>query len=153
MVGTYTTTQSRSTLIEMFLDGTSGEVYCQGRLATVETDEGNRVQLVAYGNEVIAEITRDGKDVTLFTGHHESVSETVSDYIEVLGSILNDFENREVTAIGDAAPTMGIGARSSASAQYISQYINWTTTLSPVERKAQKEVNAALKKRMAQIFG
>lgn len=152
MVANYTTVRSRRSIIEMFLDGTAGEVYASGRLATVESDEGESVQLVAYGHEILAEVSPDGKDVRLFTGHHGTVSKTVTDYIKLLGSILNEFEHRSVSAYKEAAPTTGIGTRSSRSAQYISNYINWWTSLSAVERDARQEVERTLQRRMAQIF-
>jgi hypothetical protein len=145
----YTTTNSTETLIEMFIDGTPNEVYNNGRLATVPTENG--VQLVAYGHEIIAEV--QGKRVIIYTGHHETVSDTVTGYIKDLGSILNTFENRKVQARKNESPTLGIGTRASHSAKYISAYINWHTTLSSVEQKARKEVNNALKSRMADIFG
>lgn len=146
---TYTTTYSPETLIEMFIDGTPNEVYDHGRLATVPTENG--VQLVAYGNEILAEV--QGKRVILYTGHHQTVSKTVTGYIKDLGSLLNDFENRKVDVRENESPTLGIGARASRSAQYISSYINWKTTLSAVEKKARSEVNDALRSRMADIFG
>jgi len=145
---THTTTNSPETLIEMFIDGTPNEVYENGRLATVPTENG--VQLVAYGNEVLAEVR--GNRVILYTGHHQTVSKTVTGYIKDLGSLLNDFDNRDVQANGDESPTLGIGARASRSAQYISSYINWHTTLSAVEEKARNEVNKALRERMDDIF-
>jgi len=146
---TYTTTKSSESLIEMFIDGTANEVYEYGRLATVPTENG--VQLVAYGNEVLAE-TR-GNQVILYTGHHQTVSQTVTDYIKRVGSLLNDFENREVEVRENESPTLGIGARASRSAKYISNYINWHTSLSAVEEQAKREVNQSLRSRMADIFG
>lgn len=145
----YTTTYSTETLIEMFIDETPNEVYDHGRLATVPTENG--VQLVAYGHEVLAEVK--GKRVIIYTGHHGTVSDTVTGYIKKLGSKLNEFENRTVEARRYESPTLGIGARASHSAKYISSYIDWRTRLSKVEKKAKREVDNALRSRMADIFG
>jgi hypothetical protein len=146
---THTTTYNTEQLIEMFIDETGNEVYADGRLATVPTENG--VQLVAYGNEIIAEAR--GKEIILYTGHYNTVSDTVDGYIETLGSLLNEFENRTVDARETESPTLGIGARASSAAKYISRYINWETTLSKVEKDAQREVEQALRTRMNEIFG
>lgn len=147
---TFTTTNSPATLIEMFLDNTSGEVYNQGRLSTRETETG--VQLIAYGNEVLAHLYND-RDIDLYLGHYKQVSPTVSGYIEDLGSLLNDKQSMKVNDLEGVAPTLGEGTRASRSAQYITNYINWTTNLSDVEKDARAEVNRALKSRMSAIFG
>lgn len=145
----HTTTQNSETIIQMFLDETAGEVYSHGRLATVPTENG--VQLVAYGNEIIGEV--EGKDVTIFTGHHGTVSNTVTRYIKRLGSELSDTEGRNVTVARHESPTLGIGARASHSAQYISEYFNvLKDSFSAVERNAKSEVNHALNERMSEIF-
>lgn len=146
---TYTTTNTVRTLIEMFIDGTSGEVYNSGRLATVPTENG--VRLVAYGNEVLAEVRE--KKVILFTGHHGEVSKTVTGYIKTLGSALNDFEEREVEVRPNESPTLGIGARASKSAQYIGSYYPFNRDPSNVDQMAAKEVRSALQERMNAIFG
>jgi hypothetical protein len=146
---TYTTTKSPETLIEMFIDGTPNEVYEHGRLATVPTEQG--VQLVAYGHEILAET--NGEEITIYTNQHGTVSRTVTDYVKLLGSTLNEFENRTVTANDQARPTMGIGTRVSESAKYISNYFDVLTSRSNVEDRALNEVNHYLSRRMEQIFG
>ena len=154
MSDTYTTTNNSRDLIRMFLDGTESEVYNQGRLATVKTDE-NTLALVAYGNEILA--TNEAGNITIFTGHHGTVSKTVTNYIKRVGSILNETETRTVRAAAHEAPTMGIGARASSSAQYINSFVGELTRradeFSAVERDARKEVNKALIARMSEIFG
>lgn len=147
----YTTTRNRDELIRMFIDGSAEEVYESGRLATVPTENG--VQLVAYGNEIIAE--NEGGDITIFTSFHSTVSKTVTTYIKRVGSILNDTETRSVEVRESAAPTLGIGARASQSAQYISNYVGdlRDPDKSPVEEDAMAEVDQALNQRMAEIFG
>ncbi len=147
---TYVTTNSPETLIEMFLDETENEVYQYGRLSTVPDEDS--VKLVAYGNEVLAEV--NDKDVHLYIGHHSTVSKTVTEYIKLLGSVLSQTEGRNVTAHDDMAPTMGVGARASESAQYIQKYIGaFERDRSPVEQSAVEDVRHALKNRMDEIFG
>jgi hypothetical protein len=147
---TYVTTNSPETLIEMFLDQTEGEVYQYGRLATVPDEDS--IKLVAYGNEILAEV--NGRDVHLYLGHHSTVSRTVTDYVKLLGSVLSRTEGRNVSVHRDMAPTMGIGARASDSAQYISSYIGgFGRDRSPVEEQAVENVRDALKSRMDEIFG
>lgn len=148
MQDTYTTVRSPATLIEMFLDGTANEVYNQGRLATVEQENG--VALVAYGNEVLA--FANGQKIDFFVGHHAQVSPTVTRYIKLIGSLLNDTETREVNVFYDAAPTLGEGTRASDSAQFIKNYVDWTTSLSKVEKDARELVRIALLRRMRELF-
>jgi hypothetical protein len=139
-----TTTNVRNDLIEMFLDGTAGEAYANGRLKTVEDDESGNIQLVAYHESVLAEVTPDGKEVTLFTGHFKAQSRTVTRYIRALGRLLNQRENREVTVLAGHAPTTGYG-RCSGAAQYIGEYTSLLSgNLSGAEKKAFKEVNRSL---------
>jgi hypothetical protein len=149
---TFTTTQIRDDLIRMFLDGSSGEVYNKGRLATVSTE--NATHLVAYGNEIIAK--NEGGDITIYTGHHGTVSQTVTTYIKRVGSVLNDTETRNVQIARAESPTMGIGARASDSAKYIGHFVGKllrsAEDFSSVEKDARKEVNMALLRRMDQIF-
>jgi hypothetical protein len=149
---TYTTVRSPTTLIEMFLDGTAGEVYNQGRLATVERE--NDVALVAYGEHILATIS--GRDVTFYTGHYGEQSKTVTKYVSKIGSLLNDTETRNVTVHGTETPQMGIGSRVAAAGQYISNYVGPLQsgrTFSNVEQDAVSEVNNALVRRMGEIFG
>ena len=145
----YTTTQKRDSLIQMFIDNTSDEVYASGRLATVK--RGGKTLLVAYGQHVLAQA--DGNTIDLFTGHHSEHSRAVTVYVKRLGSILNDYDNREVHTYEDRAPDIGPNSEVKESAKYIGHYVNFTTAFSAVEKDAVKEVEAALTRRMAQIFG
>jgi len=149
---TYTTTRSRTDLIRMFLDGTAGEVYAKGRLATVERE--NDIALVGYGEHILATI--DGYDITFYTGHYNEQSETVTEYIRLIGSLLNETSERTVTVHGTETPQMGIGSRASDAAQYINNYVGRLgseRSLSDVEKDAITEVNNALLHRMGEIFG
>lgn len=145
----YTTTETRDSLIEMFVDNTSREVYASGRLATVE--RGGKTLLVAYGQHVLAQA--DGNTIDFFTGHHSEHSRAVTNYVKRLGSILNDYENREVHTYEDRAPDIGPNSEITESSQYIGHYVNYTTPFSAVEKDAVAQVEAALTRRMAQIFG
>jgi hypothetical protein len=149
---TYTTTSSKESLIRMFLDGTAGEVYHQGRLATVERE--NDIALVAYGEHILATI--DGFDVTFYTGHYGKHSQTVTGYVSDVGSLLNDTEERNVTVVEGRTPSMGVGSRVSAAGQYISEYVGpfyRGRDFSAVEKNSVSEVNNALVSRMGEIFG
>jgi len=148
MTNAYTTTKYRTQMLEMFLDETPNEVYNSGRLATV--GDGESVKLVAYGSHVLAEI--QNKRVTIYTGHYEQHSETVDNYLEELGRILNDTPARSVKELAEAAPHLGYGTDPAEAAQYINEYIGGFENLSKVERGALDEVNAALGERMADLF-
>lgn len=141
MVGTHSTTMRRNDLIEMFLDGQSGEVYADGRLRTVETENG--IALVAYHNEVLARVNEQTDDIELYTGHYGQVSQTVTRYIHELGKLLNRRDGFDVTALGGHAPTTGYG-RASEAAQFIDQYIGSFADMSGAEEKAFEKVQNAL---------
>jgi len=144
-----TTTYNSVEMLEMFVDETSDEIYASGRLCTVE--RGESTLLVAYGEKVIARAT--GRTIDLFTGHHSNGSRSVTNYIKRLGSVLNDFENRDVHEYEDLNPTLGPNSEVEDSSQYIGHYVNFTTDFSAVERDAVDEVESALMERMEQIFG
>lgn len=145
----YTTTTNSTEIIEMFIDETSNEIYASGRLCTVE--QGESTLLVAYGNEVIARAT--GKTIEIFTGHHSNGSRTVTEYIKRLGSVLNNFENRDVQTYDNKTPTLGPNSEVEDSLKYTGNYVNFTTAFSPVEKDAVSEVESALMERMEEIFG
>jgi len=146
---TQTTTTNSVEMLEMFVDETSNEIYASGRLCTVE--RGESTLLVAYGNEVIARAT--GHTIDLFTGHHSDGSRAVTEYIKRLGSVLNDFENRDVHEYEDKKPTLGPNSEVEDSSKYTGHYVNFTTAFSAVEKDAVAEVESALMERMEQIFG
>ncbi len=145
----FTTTSNSIEIIEMFIDETSNEIYASGRLCTVE--RGDSTLLVAYGNEVIARAT--GKTIEIFTGHHSNGSRTVTEYIKRLGSVLNNFENRDIQVYEDKTPTLGPNSEVEDSLKYTGNYVNFTTAFSPVEKDAVSEVESALMERMEEIFG
>ena len=125
----------------MFLDATPNEAYNQGRLKTVETENG--VQLVAYHEHVLAQVNDAGDSITLFTGHYGAHSETVTRYISELGSLLNERPNFDVTVLDGYAPTTGYG-RVAEAGQYINEYVGDFSNLSKAERSILQDVNAAL---------
>jgi hypothetical protein len=131
----------RNDLIEMFLDGTAGEVYADGRLRTVETENG--IALVAYHNEVLARLNEATEEIELYTGHYGQVSQTVTRYIHELGKLLNRRDGFDVTVLGGHAPTTGYG-RASEAAQFINQYISNFGDMSGAEEKAFERVQNAL---------
>lgn len=147
-MATATTTKRRNDLIEMFLDATPGESYADGRLSTIETENG--VALVAYGNEILAEISADATEVTLYIGHYRSVSKTVTRYIHFVGKLLSQREMRDVTVLEGHAPTTGYG-RASRSAQYISNYVRDYADMSGAEEKAYNDVREALRNFFSQL--
>jgi|APHM01.1.fsa_nt_gi hypothetical protein len=147
MVGT--TTTKRETLMNEFLNGESQRVYAKGRLYTREN--GDTLQLVAYGHEVLAEL-EDGH-VHLYTGHHSTVSRTVTGYVKVLGSTLSDTEGFEVTVHEGEAPNTGIGTRVSEAAKYISNYVgDFRESMSSVENDAVETVERYLQIRLREEF-
>lgn len=147
------TAERRSDLIEMFLDATPRETYAYGRLATREKEDGT-VELVAYQREILAEVNRGANDITLFTGHSHSRSPTVTDYLTLLGTLLNQRPGYSVNSLEGHAPTTGYDVVKGA-AKYINEYIgdfNDADDLSPVEENAVKEVNRALKENLPNFF-
>jgi hypothetical protein len=149
MVGT--TTRSREELVDEFLLGNTQEVYAKGRMYTREYN--GDIQLVAYGHEVLATLEPDENHVHLFTGHHGTVSKTVTRYVKVLGSVLSNSEGYTVTVHEDVSPTTGIGTRVSEAAQYISSYIGRFDNQSDVEMNAVETVETFLQIRLEEEFG
>lgn len=134
----------RDSIVQEFLTNPrEGIRYNNGRMYVRESPEGDGFQLVAYGNEILAEI--EGSNVTFFVGHHGQVSKTVTGYIKHFGSVLSNTEGLEVD-VRREAPTNGYVARhiNSAAAQFISNYVDFTTELSAVENDAVETVEDAL---------
>lgn len=145
-----TTTRNREEIIQMFLDATPNEVYADGRLYTRPTDD-DTIELVAYGNEVLAEVDNGANEVRLYLGHHSTVSRTVTEYVKTLGSVLSMTEGRTVDIRANESPTRGIGARVSQSAQYIGKYVGSffkVSPFSPVELDSREEVRRACRRRV-----
>lgn len=133
----------------------SGLVYARGRMYTRESPDGDGIQVVAYGNEIIAEI--EGDSLTFHIGHHGQVSKTVTSYIKAFGSVLSNTEGFNVSVLRDSAPTNGYVARhiNSEAAQFISNYVGdfFDGDRSAVEQDAVDSVEAALRQILAIEFG
>ena len=125
-------------MLQMFTDNTSGEVYADGRLETIETDSGN-VALVAYGWLKLAEYNERREAVTVFTGHKSLRSRVVTRYLNDVISVSQ--ERREVILSGES-PTAG---RPNEGAKYIGAYVDFSSKLSSVEQKAVNTVVKSIK--------
>lgn len=136
-----TTTKKRDSLIQMFLDATSGEVYAEGRLVT--RDEGEGVtSLIAYGWNKIAEYDERSDTVTIFAGHAGNVSKTVTEYVNKTREIAGLRESRRVNTLVDAAPNV---ARPPAeSVQFIDNYRAFSGSPSSVEEWATATVERSV---------
>jgi len=138
---------NRRNFVESFINNPRSElVYASGRMYTRESPDGDSIQLVAYGNEIIAEAA--DSTFTFFVGHHGQVSQTVTRYIKKVGSVLSNggFSELDVD-VRYEAPTNGYIARhiNSAAAQYIDNYIGgFGRNESPVEQDARADVETAL---------
>jgi hypothetical protein len=136
-----TTTENRETLIQMFLDGSSNEVYADGRLITRESGE-STVELIAYGWNKIAEYNESTDTVTLFAGHAGNVSKAVTEYVNLVDSISAERESRTLNKILEAAPNV---ARPPAeSAQFIDNYRSFDGNPSSVEEWATDTVERSI---------
>jgi hypothetical protein len=131
---TTTTTKYRTQILERFLDATVGEMYHEGRLSTQR--RGPVVQLVAYGESILAEVERSADEITLYTGHYGEVSPTVDRYLEALGTRLNERPNFEQVPTTTEAPTTGYG-RVSESGRFI------TNSLSSWDNRSNAEETLA----------
>jgi len=148
---TRTYINNKAQMIEAFLDAESHKIYADGRLALVE--DGDYINLVAYGKQIIASVSKDASHVELFVGHHGSVSRTVDRYISQLGRILQRTPNKTVYASREAAPTLdGYQPILADAAKYIDNYFSVRDTRSNVEQHAADEVKRVLRSRMKDIF-
>ena len=145
------TTDRRTEIVQEFLNGQTERAYAYGRLAVRENN--GRHQLVAYGHEILADLDPETDHINLYTGHHGTVSQTVTNYVKILGRELSNSEGFDVTVHNNAAPNTGIGTRASESAQYINNYVGrFGRNLSPVEKDAKDTVREALIDRMNDFF-
>lgn len=135
-----TTVRNRDSLIQMFLDGTSGEVYADGRLVTRETEPG--VELIAYGWNKIAEYNAETDSVTIFAGHAGNISKTVTGYVNLVHEIAGKRETRSVNLLADAAPN--VGRPPAEAAQFIGNYRSFSRSPSSVEEWATHKIETAL---------
>lgn len=142
-----TTTRTRDTLIEMFLDGTAGEVYADGRLATVENEIHGGVDLIAFGKYRLATYNEHTDIVRVFTGHYGVWSKTVSRYLTFIQKVAdNHVGERNVVESPNRAPVLsGHVGEVAEAAQYIDNYIRSYEGMSAVEKNAYETVNAALR--------
>ena len=147
------TTDSREALMTEFLEGRTERAYASGRLFIRDKPSGEGTQLVAYGQQILAEAV--GDTVTLFTGHHASVSQTVTNYVKILGRVLNETEGKSVSVFRDSAPVTGYdyAALNAGSAQYINNYVGSFEEMSSVENKAVESVETALRAILDLEFG
>ncbi len=141
MSETTTTTKVRDSLINMFLDNTEGEVYANGRLKTVR--EGETLALIAYHREKIAEYHEPSGEVTVFSGHHGNVSQTVNRYISRVVKLAGQRNDRDVI-LTELSPNVRMRPVATA-ARNIGQYVRYGGELSPAEKREVRDVNEALK--------
>lgn len=132
-----TTTDHKTALLEMFTDRTAGESYAQGRLQTRESDSGT-IELIAYGWLKIAEYNERRESVTVFTGHKANDSSILTRYINDVIDVAN--ERRNVILSGES-PYVG---QPNDGTQFIGEYVDFSTKLSSVERKAVKFVEDSI---------
>lgn len=144
MVGDKTTTEKRDSLIEMFLDATVGEVYCQGRLKTRQS--GDSIELVAYHREIIAEYDPATGNVFVFAGHHGNSSKTVDRYISRVTKLAGQRSERNVilTEVAPVARRQPVAR----SARNISEYVGFDRKLSSAEKREIRDVNHALARQL-----
>lgn len=141
MNATYTTT-NRDSLIQMFLDGTSGEVYGDGRLVTQDEGEGV-TSLIAYGWNKVAEYDESTDTVTVFAGHAGNISKTVTRYVNLVHEMGGKRQTRTVNVLADSAPN--VGRPPAEAAQFIGNYRSFHGEPSSVEEWATATVNRALR--------
>lgn len=127
--------------------------YNKGRMYVRESPEGNGFQLVAYGNEILAEL--EGGTLTFYVGHHSQVSKSVTRHIKEFGSVLSSGDFDLEVDVRRESPTNGYVARhiNSAAAQFISNYVDFRRDLSAVESDAVETVEDALQQILEIEFG
>lgn len=128
----------------------AGMKYNQSRMFTRETPNGEGYQLVAYGHEIIAEVTHN--EVDFYTAHYSEVSRTVSDWIATFGSVLSNTEGFKVSIYKNEKPNTGIGNRKTQAAKYINNYVApFAGDFSKVEQDAKREVVEACQEAFNQL--
>lgn len=140
-MSTKTTTQTRDSLVQMFLDATSGEVHGEGRLVTRDAGE-HSVELIAYGWNKVAEYNEATDTVTVYAGHAGNVSKTLTRYVNLVHEMAAKNENRTVNIIADAAPN--VGRPPAEAAQFIDNYRSFEGKPSSVEKWATAVVDRAV---------
>lgn len=135
------TSTKRDSLLEMFLDQTAGEAYGNGRLVTRQEDE-HTISLIAYGWNKLAEFDTEANTVTIFAGHSENISPTVTEYINDLSEMAKERESFSVNMLMDAAPN--VSRPPAESIQFIENYKSFSGSDSSVESWATEKVNQAV---------
>lgn len=149
MEGVSTTVRNRDSTIQMFVDGTAGEVYAEGRLVTRSSGE-HTTELIAYGWNKIAEYDERSDTVTVYGGHAENISPTVTRYINLVKEIAGKRRSRRVSLLADSAPNV---ARPPAeSVQFIENYRSFDNNPSSVEEWATERVEASVNQKAASIL-
>ena len=143
MEGNSTTELNRDSLIQMFLDGTSGEVYGDGRLITQDEGEGV-TSLIAYGWNKVAEYDEQTDTVTVFAGHAGNISKTVTRYVNLVHEMGGKRETRPVNVLADAAPN--VGRPPAEAAQFIGNYRSFEGKPSSLDEWATEKVNRTLRR-------
>lgn len=129
---------TKSNLLDMFLDRTAGEAYSDNRLTTEETESGN-VALIAYGWLKVAEYNESREAVTVFTGHKSLRSRTVSGY---LNDVVSRAESRGRSVIlSGESPTTD---KPNSGVRFIGNYVSMNGAHSGVEADAVDEVVQSL---------
>lgn len=146
---TRNTYRNREAFMKSFLNNPRAKMrYHSARMFTRESPNGEGFQLVAYGHEVLAEVTGDSVD--FYTAHHGEVSPTVTDWVRLFGKVLAGTEGFDVTIHSERAENTGIGNRLSDSAQYITEYVGKGSSkwgdFSAVEESAIDDVESACMK-------
>lgn len=135
-----TTTTNRDDLIRMFVDGTAGEAYANGRLKTIAED--GLVKIVSYHERTLAALNPETGNMFLFAGHEGGCSSTVSGYLSRIQDIA---EERSSIAVRMSELSPERRQRPvTDSAKFIGRYHSFSSDMSPVERWAKNQVNAAL---------
>lgn len=125
-------------MFEMFADATVGESYHENRLITEETDAGT-VSLTAYGWMKLAEYDETEGHVTVFFGHKNIESRTISRWLNSLLEVARS-RGRSVT-ISDESPTV---RKPNDAVEYIGGYVGNFSDMSPVEQEAHDNVLRSL---------
>lgn len=130
---------TKTEMLNKFLDRTAGETYSENRLITRETDTGN-VALIAFGWLKVAEYDESREVVTVFTGHQSLRSVTVSGY---LNEVVNRAEERgrDVVLSGES-PTVDTP---NDGTRFIGNYVSFGGSRSPVESDAVRSVKESLR--------
>ncbi len=137
-----TTTNNRDELIQMFVDGTSGEAYGYGRLKTQTNDEGN-VELISFHEKKIAELDESEGLLVVYNGHRGQASQTVERYLNRVWGFAQERSTVEET-LSEQSPEVRDKAITEVE-QFVGRYIDFSSDLSPLEQWANQRVDEVLK--------